>query len=100
MALTTAAVETQFAEQFRAFIKGEQDPALVKLRENAFAEFSRLGFPSVRQEDWKYTDVRSVANIPWTVFPFGILPDNEVAHNLDKLNAFNVGRNGFAALNM
>ena len=99
MSLTTAVLETRFAEQFKEFIKGESDPILRQLREEAFVTFTYLGFPTSKNEDWKYTDVRRIANTPWTVFPSAILPDKDLTPNLDGLKAFNSGRNGFTALN-
>jgi len=100
MVSTTAVMETQFAEQFKDFLKGEAAPALRQLRENAFASFTRLGFPTPKAEDWKYTDVRPIAKTPWSVFPTAILPDGACASNLDRLKDFSSERNGFTALNM
>ncbi|HEY0379580.1 MAG TPA: Fe-S cluster assembly protein SufD [Pyrinomonadaceae bacterium] len=34
---------------------------VARLREGAFASFERLGFPTVRQEEWKYTNVTPIA---------------------------------------
>jgi Fe-S cluster assembly protein SufD len=36
-------------------------PAPAGLREQALAEFVRLGFPTVRLEDWRYTSLREIA---------------------------------------
>ncbi len=33
---------------------------IVRLRESAFNSFERLGFPTVRQEEWKYTNVAAL----------------------------------------
>ena len=100
MVSTTAVMDTQFTEQFNNFLQSETDAKLKQLRESAFAAFTELGFPTPKDEDWKYTDVRRIANTPWTVFPTSILPDNESAQNLDRLKAFGSGRNGFTALNV
>ena len=67
MVSTTAAVETQFAEQFREFIKSEKSGILRKLREDAFATFSLSGFPTMKNEDWKYTNVASLVRGQWSV---------------------------------
>ncbi len=32
-----------------------------KLKHDGFAAFSKIGFPSTRNEDWKYTDISSIA---------------------------------------
>lgn len=42
--------------------RAADEPAwLQTLRESSFAEFERAGFPNVKQEDWKYTNVNSIA---------------------------------------
>lgn len=98
MVSTTAAVETQFAEQFREFIKGESNAELRKLREDAFAAFTASGFPTPKDEDWKYTSVAKVVSGQWSVGSgqSSDLNDDEIA----LLGRFNSGRNGFAALNL
>ena len=98
MALTTAVMETQFAEQFRELIPAEADPQLRKLREQAFADFGRTGFPHVKLEDWKYTNVAPLAKESWTITPFlsETLPDGAI----DLLDRFNHRRNGFTALHL
>lgn len=99
MTSSTVAAQTEFAEQFREFIRGESDNALKKLREQAFVAFTTLGFPTPKQEDWKYTDVRTIAGTSWEVFPEQIFPEQVSAKNIERLKAFNAARNGFTALN-
>src|ERR1041385_7336435 len=42
--------------------RAADEPAwLQSLREKSFEQFERTGFPSVKQEDWKYTNVTSIA---------------------------------------
>src|SRR5580765_5602370 len=42
--------------------RAADEPAwLQSLRENSFQAFVQAGFPSVKQEDWKYTNVTSIA---------------------------------------
>ena len=97
MALTTGAVaETQFAEQFREFIKGEQNDALRELREKAFGAFTALGFPTPKNEDWKYTNVASIAGGQWSV----VGGERGDTSDSDVIGKFNFRRNGFAALNL
>ena len=62
-------MESQFTEQFREFLKAESDASFRKLREDAFAAFSLLGFPTVKSEDWKYTNIAPIAKENWTVKP-------------------------------
>lgn len=98
MVLTTAAVETRFAEQFREFIKSESNDLRRRLREEAFAAFSLSGFPTPKDEDWKYTNVSSVVNDRWIVSSW----ENETVsdEDLKLLKCFDIDRNGFAALNL
>ena len=98
MVSTTAAVETPFAEQFREFIKSENDPLLRKLRERAFDAFIELGFPTFKNEDWKYTNVASIANGDWSIT--GDRSWRNAAETVELLAKFDLRRNGFAALNM
>ncbi len=94
MVSTTAAVETRFAEQFREFIKGESNAELQKLREDAFAAFSLLGFPTPKDEDWKYTNVSKISNLDFEISD----PVSSESH--EALERFNFRRNGFTALNL
>ncbi len=55
---------TRYQEAFRQATRGRaaDEPAwLQSLRENSFEQFERAGFPNVKQEDWKYTNVTSIA---------------------------------------
>ena len=95
---TTAVMETQFAEQFGEFIKAETNADVKKLREEAFAAFSLSGFPTVRDEDWRYTNVASLVGGQWSVISS---KTSELASsNLELLERYNFRRNGFAALNI
>ena len=99
MVSTTAVLGSQFTEQFKKFIEGETNAAMKRLREEAFARFAESGFPTPKQEDWKYTDVRPIVKTSREVFPDQIFPEQFTAENLDLVRAFNVERNGFTALN-
>ena len=53
-----------YAGQFEGLQSGEEDSApawLKSLRREAFREFETLGFPTTRNEDWKYTNVAPIA---------------------------------------
>lgn len=98
MVSTTAVMETQFTKQFADFVKSETNDQMRKLREEAFAAFSLLGFPTVKLEDWKYTNVSPLANRQWSVTSS---KDNTSAEGtFDLLRSFNVRRNGLTALNL
>jgi len=98
MVLSTAVMETKFAEQFRTRVQSESNESLRRLREAAFAEFSSAGFPGPKQEDWRYTNVSPIASGDWAVDSGRA--DNPAALNIDDLRHFNYERNGFAALNL
>lgn len=48
----------RFLSQFEELPR--RDDALQPLREDALARFRKLGLPSRRQEDWKYTSIRPI----------------------------------------
>jgi Fe-S cluster assembly protein SufD len=98
MVLTTAVTETRFTENFRRVLASENDPAFGKLREEAFAAFTASGFPTVKSEDWKYTNVASFVGDDWAVHEDG--GERPSKQDLDLLRRFNIDRNGFAALNL
>jgi len=91
-------METQFSKQFKAFIEAEGPSAMHDLRVKAFAAFSKLGYPTPKLEDWKYTNVASVAKGDWSV----IGEDTSAVSQgeAEALSGFNYERNGFTALNL
>ncbi len=57
------ALERGFAPEAPAF---GSDPAwLAALRREAFARFEALGFPTAKDEAWRYTGLQSVTETPW-----------------------------------
>jgi Fe-S cluster assembly protein SufD len=53
-----------YLEVFSGFEKsaaGHQLPWLKKLRQDAFARFCEVGFPTTRVEDWRFTNVSAIA---------------------------------------
>ena len=56
--------QSTFGAAFRAAAEGARGGVpswLAQLREREFERFEELGFPTVEQEDWKYTNVGAVA---------------------------------------
>jgi Fe-S cluster assembly protein SufD len=55
--------ENLYHEAFQALQKsrGVESSWLDRLRENAMERFAELGFPSVKEEEWKYTNVAAIA---------------------------------------
>lgn len=98
MVSTTTVMETQFTEQFRDLISSVTNDRMRKLREEAFAAFSLLGFPTVKLEDWKYTNVSPLVNRQWSATSGN--NNAAVDQEFDLLRSFNVRRNGLTALNL
>ncbi|MGQ0542185.1 MAG: Fe-S cluster assembly protein SufD, partial [Blastocatellia bacterium] len=95
-----AVVETQFTEQFKEILRAENDGTLRNLRERAFAAFAELGFPTVKSEDWKYTNVAPIISGQWSVVSGQEKRIADVGVDFDLLKRFSFERNGFAALNL
>ena len=58
-----------YREAFRALQESQPDSPgswLTRLRESAMESFQELGFPSVKDEEWKYTNVAPIARIDFT----------------------------------
>lgn len=94
---TELAKETNFGGAFRELIANEQNAQLRELREKAYASFAENGFPTPRNEDWKYTNVAAVVGGPWAV------DSSERGKSdipVELLSKFDFQRNGFAALNL
>jgi Fe-S cluster assembly protein SufD len=94
---TELAKETNFGAAFREIVSEETDAELRSLRERAYEAFANKGFPTPRNEDWKYTNVSSVVSGKWIV---DSRPVSASDVPLDLLGKFNFDRNGFAALNL
>lgn len=93
-------MKNQFTEQFKASLNGLGDSWLARLRRDAFAAFNDLGFPVVKNEDWKYTNVAPIGKEEWKVSRIGTDAAKLDAKYGDLLKRFNYERNGFTALNL
>ena len=51
----------QFA-QLRAELPGQDVPWMDELRQSSLARFGRIGFPTQRDEEWKYTSLRAITS--------------------------------------
>ena len=59
-------------EQFSLFknaLNGQNRGPFSQMREDAFARFSEVGFPSTKSEEWKYTNLASLAAAPFVPRP-------------------------------
>ena len=53
-------------EPVEAFTKLEQNgAALMPLRKAGLARFSESGYPTLRDEDWRFTNVKPIAELPF-----------------------------------
>lgn len=68
----TEGAVARYQEAFTQFEREHPAPAwLTTKRREAIATFGRLGFPTVRDEEWKYTDITPAANLVATpIFHF------------------------------
>src|SRR5690606_41249520 len=65
--LFRSAPERHCTEAFAALETGRgAEPAwLAAARKAAIARFAELGVPDRRHEEWKYTNARRIAEVPW-----------------------------------
>ena len=64
MAVQLVEEQNTYAAAFRDLMerRADDEPSwLRQLRESSFKQFESAGFPSVKQEDWKYTNVAAIA---------------------------------------
>ena len=63
-----------YLELFGSFEKsaaGHAQPWLRKLREDAFARFYEVGFPTTHDEDWRFTNLTTLAQTPFRLAASG-----------------------------
>jgi Fe-S cluster assembly protein SufD len=63
----TEQLETYLAtfSEFRQTAAGSELGWLRKLREDAFARFAEVGFPTTHDEDWRFTNTSTIAKTPF-----------------------------------
>ena len=63
---TSVKAAEKFVEKFRQFEPEPDQPAwLLPLREAGLARFAELGFPTLHDEDWRFTNVAPIARLPF-----------------------------------
>ncbi len=65
----SSAAPSAAARSFEAQFRARQTDALWPVREQAMERFLRLGLPSLRDETWRYTDLRALAAQSFTDAP-------------------------------
>jgi Fe-S cluster assembly protein SufD len=81
MVTEIASKENSYKQAFRTLQedgRGESVPWLQRLRANAMDQFAELGFPSVKNEEWKYTNVAPLAGIDFKPALFETSPETEL----------------------
>jgi Fe-S cluster assembly protein SufD len=68
--MEAVAAEKGFAPRLRS-VPGEAR-STADLRRRAFARFEELGFPTPRNEAWKYTGIQPITGTDWTPAPRGL----------------------------
>src|SRR5262245_53950550 len=72
MTIATSKEPSHFLNQFAGFERRHDAaarPALRRLRNAAIARFAELGFPSDRDEDWKFTSLAELRKTPFQLAP-------------------------------
>jgi len=72
----------RYLTAFDAMAKGSSDrePAWVlPLRKAGMARFAELGFPTTKQEDWRFTNVAPIAKLPYLPADGGNVTEDELA---------------------
>jgi Fe-S cluster assembly protein SufD len=94
--MTTAAAEQTGAWLAEFTAQANAEPWVQALREEAFERFSRVGFPTTRDEEWRFTNVAQIARANWRVAAGSGAAIPEAARNhLGK----HAPENAFTALN-
>ncbi len=66
MIQTTQKQAGQFLEKFQHFESATQQPSwLLPLRKAGMTRFAELGFPTLQDEDWRFTNVAPIAKLPF-----------------------------------
>ncbi len=102
--MTLAVKETIYKKEFQAVLDQTKDDHLRRLRQEAFDHFTETGFPTPKNEDWKYTNVSELGKTEFRLG--GNATVKERVSNVDdtrlysRVSAFDFKRNGFTALNL
>lgn len=103
--MTTAAPQTmerspilqrvlQEHRQFLDRLNGQHGDRLAALRLQAIEEFRRLGIPTIRHEEWKYTNLFPLLSKNFTLASEGVQPDADMLSQLQRWGDVVVIANG------
>lgn len=51
----------KYLKSFQSYFNGQSKQAFHEIRKNAIHAFSKLGFPSTKQEEWRFTNIADIA---------------------------------------
>lgn len=97
--MTQAGKETIYKQDFEAILEQTKDAELKKLRQKAFDYFTENGFPTVKNEEWKYTSVSQQLAVT-SEHKVQLPKTEDQSPKTEFLEKFNFERNGFTALNL
>jgi Fe-S cluster assembly protein SufD len=97
--------ETIYTNDFRRRAENSSEPEWLRsLRAEAFRFFTENGFPTPRNEEWKYTNVAGISDFEFEIGRNATVKErvfdveDTLAHA--RVSAFDYQRNGFTALNL
>src|SRR5688572_13607245 len=88
---TLAEQTNPYVAEFKTFaptVANKNPPWINQTRKSAIAHFAEIGFPTVQQEDWKYTNVAPLVNFPFkpaTSQPAPISADDIKQYTFDDM---------------
>ncbi|TLY32659.1 MAG: Fe-S cluster assembly protein SufD, partial [Ignavibacteria bacterium] len=85
-------------EAFEKSLNGEALSGIHAVRKQAIARFAELGFPTTHDEEWKYTDVSSLAKVPFQLSP-GNTPQRLTAGEIEPFQYRNLTPNTMVWVN-
>ncbi|MBS1792311.1 MAG: Fe-S cluster assembly protein SufD [Acidobacteria bacterium] len=87
--------ETIYSSSFQEVLARTADEDARRLRAAAFKYFTENGFPTPRDEEWKYTNSAAISDFGFRISDFGAGDDGS-----EFLSGFDYRRNGFTALHL
>jgi Fe-S cluster assembly protein SufD len=95
-----AVKETIYTKDFQAILEQTDIAWLKELRQKAFDYFTQNGFPTPKNEEWKYTNVSQQLSIISEQKVQSSKSEVQSQKAIELVNSFDFERNGFAALNL
>lgn len=99
MSLQTAK-EAIYIQDFHAWLDQDDEVWLQELRQRSYDYFIDKDYPTLDDEEWKYTSVTPIKNGRWTAVKKTRTSSRPTESCLELLKGFNFQRNGFTALNL